>query len=142
MTPKSYLVACAAAIVVAAPEGRVPARYRSGPLPQIPLHAVGGGEVILEVSVTRGGIVSEITAARSSPPFTDVMTAAVRGWRFQPAEDTVAVDSRVLVAAVFRPPDHQHANARLGCKRRHLSFARRAVSDEDRDSVVSASVTR
>ena len=104
MTPKSYLVACAAAIVVAAPEGRVPARYRSGPLPQIPLHAVGGGEVILEVSVTRGGVVSEITAARSSPPFTDVMTAAVRGWRFQPAEDTVPVDSRVLVAAVFRPP--------------------------------------
>ena len=104
MTPKSYLVACAAAIVVAAPEGRVPARYRSGALPQIPVHAVGGGEVILEVSVTRGGVVNAITVARSSPLFTDVMTAAVRGWRFQPAEDSGAVDSKVLVAAVFRPP--------------------------------------
>ena len=104
MTPKSYLVACVAAIVVAAPEGRVPARYRSGALPQIPLHAVGGGEVILEVSVTRGGVVNAMTVARSSPTFTDVMTAAVRGWRFQPAEDNGAVDSRVLVAAVFRPP--------------------------------------
>ena len=63
MTLKSYLVACAAAIVVAAPEGRIPARYRSGALPQIPLHAVGGGEVLLEVSVTRGGVVNEITVA-------------------------------------------------------------------------------
>jgi TonB family protein len=104
MTTKAYLVACAAAIVVAAPEGRIPARYRAGPLPQVPEHAVGGGEVLLEVSVTRGGVVNDITVARSSPTFTDVMIAAVRGWRFQPAQDTVAVDSRVLVAAVFRPP--------------------------------------
>jgi len=104
MTTKSYLVACAAAIVVAAPEGRVPARYRSGPLPQVPEHAVSGGEVILQVSVTRGGIVNAIDVARSAATFTEVMTAAVRGWRFQPAEDSGPVDSKVLVAAVFRPP--------------------------------------
>jgi TonB family protein len=104
MTTRSYLVACAAAIVVAAPEGRAPARYRSGPLPQVPEHAVGGGEVILQVSVTRGGVVNEITVARSSATFADVMTAAVRGWHFQPAEDSGPVDSKVLVAAVFRPP--------------------------------------
>src|SRR5207342_1949150 len=86
MTTKSYLVACAAAIVVAAPEGRVPARYRSGPLLQVP--------------VTRGGIVNAIDVARSAATFTEVMTAAVRGWRFQPAEDNGPVDSKVLVAAV------------------------------------------
>jgi TonB family protein len=84
-------------------------------LPALPANVVGGGEVILEVTVGAGGQVTAVTPLRATPPFTELTTAAVRGWRFTPATDIaparpgepasrVAVESRVLVAAVFRPP--------------------------------------
>lgn len=82
----------------------VPAQYRSGALPPVPDHAVGGGEVILNVSVNRSGGVSDIKVARSTPPFTEIVSAVVRGWQFQPARSPQPVNSTVLVAAVFRPP--------------------------------------
>ena len=73
-------------------------------MPTIPTHAVGGGEVLLEVRITRGGAVGGVTVLRSTPPFTDLMTTAVQAWRFRPAEQEGPVESAVLVAAVFRPP--------------------------------------
>ena len=79
---------------------------------------VGGGQVVLEVAVSRDGRVGGVTRLRATPPFTDLLAAAVRDWTFSPAtevvnrvprgigppEPPVPVDSHVLVAAVFRPP--------------------------------------
>lgn len=95
-----------------------PAKMQGGALPEIPVMAIAGGEVFLEVDVTRDGGVSGVTAFRSTPPFTESMTAAVRGWRFTPAQDAAvpeagkpidpatrrAIASKVLVVGVFRPP--------------------------------------
>lgn len=94
------------------------AQLKGGSPPQIPLMAVAGGEVVLEVAVGKDGSVSGITTLRHTPPFTEAMQSAVRGWRFAPAEDVVtpppgqpadpttraAAASTVLVIGLFRPP--------------------------------------
>lgn len=95
-----------------------PASLQGGPLPPIPVMAVAGGEVFLEVAVGSDGAVSGVTPFRHTPPFTEALTAAVKAWRFEPAEDAVAprlgqpIDettrkaaaSKVLVVGLFRPP--------------------------------------
>ena len=95
-----------------------PARYKSGALPQIPVQAVSGGEVALEVSVSRTGRVTGVKPLRHTAPFTDAVSAAVRTWSFAPAEDApeapagmepdptarTPIDSTVLVIGLFRPP--------------------------------------
>lgn len=96
----------------------MPAALQSGGVPIIPVMAISGGEVTLEVDVTRDGAVSGVKALRSTPPFTDAVSAAVRYWRFAPAEDALLPEagrpidsktrrpmaSKVLVLALYRPP--------------------------------------
>lgn len=111
------LLACSATIALAQ-AWFVPARYRDGALPQIPVQALGGGEVFLELNVSSAGGVTAVRTLRATAPFTEVLSQAVRGWRFVPAEEEMepeaarpgvpafrrVVDSRVLVAGLFRPP--------------------------------------
>jgi TonB family protein len=101
---------------VGAQAGFVPARYVSGNLPVPPVLAVSGGQVFLEVLVAADGHVESVRTLRTTPPFTDAVTAAVRSWRFtpameaappsagQPAAPAVPVAAPVFVAAVFEPP--------------------------------------
>jgi TonB family protein len=79
-------------------------QYIVGDLPVPPAMAVSGGEVFLEVLVANDGRVDSIRTLRTTPPFTDAMVAAVRGWRFTPAESGGPVASRVLVAGMFTAP--------------------------------------
>ena len=95
-----------------------PARLRDGRAPSIPVNAIGGGEVRVELDVSSEGVVTRATPLRGTPPFTDLVTTAVRDWRFFPARKVVkadgeragtpvsrvAVPSTVLVVGVFRPP--------------------------------------
>lgn len=99
-------------------EAYTPARLRDGRVPPIPVTAVGGGEVRVELDVSDEGTVTRATPLRTTPPFTDFVTAAVRDWKFFPAREVVnpdaarsggsiaraAVQSTVLVIALFRPP--------------------------------------
>lgn len=94
------------------------ASLQGGPLPAIPVMAVAGGEVFLEVAVNAEGRVSAVKPFRDTPPFTESLSAAVRSWSFEPAEDAAIppagqpVDdrtrkpapSKVLVVGLFRPP--------------------------------------
>jgi TonB family protein len=92
------------------------ARYISGDLPAPPVLAVSGGEVFLEVLVAADGHVDSIRTLRATPPFTDAMIAAVRGWWFEPATKVVEptpgvmtelarpVADPVFVAGMFAPP--------------------------------------
>jgi hypothetical protein len=104
-----------AATVALTQNGLSPARYRDGALPQIPLQALGGGEVWLELTVSAAGVVDSVRSLRDTPPFTEALGQAVGGWRFDPAREETShepgapanlgiVDSTVLVAGVFRPP--------------------------------------
>lgn len=95
-----------------------PALLASGGVPAIPIMAVSGGEVYLEVGVDAAGGVAAVKPLRDTPPYTESLAAAVRGWAFRPAEDVetpaagAAIDertrrpakSKVLVMGVFRPP--------------------------------------
>jgi TonB family protein len=93
-----------------------PARYVSGNLPAVPALVVSGGQVFLEVLVAEDGRVDSIRTLRATPPFTDAVIEAIRGWRFKPAMEaaeppagqTVApigpVAAPVFVAAMFAPP--------------------------------------
>jgi outer membrane biosynthesis protein TonB len=94
----------------------LPARLRQGAPPPLPALAVGGGQVVLQVAINRAGQVADVTPLVTTPPFTELMVRAVRGWQFQAAEDVVraggststlsreSVESNVLVVGVFRPP--------------------------------------
>jgi TonB family protein len=82
--------------------------------------AVAGGEVFLQLTVSDTGVVTRVETLRATPPFTDIVFNTVRAWRFRPAErrrDRAGrrltdpeqgalepVESKVLVAAVYRPP--------------------------------------
>src|SRR5262249_51428172 len=83
------LTALCAVVAWAAPGLDVPAQDRGGPLPVIPVQAVGGGEVFLEVTVSIGGVVTDIRKLRVTPPYTEVLTDAVGQWQFRPAEEAV-----------------------------------------------------
>ena len=98
------LVGLSECSTVAATDQFVPAVYVSGEVPAPPALAVSGGEVFLELLVARDGRVDSIRTLRTTPPFTEAVIAAVRGWRFRPAEAGGPVGSPVFVAAMFTPP--------------------------------------
>ena len=109
-----YLAAAAVAVVLsgqAATDQYLPPRLIEGPAPAPPgQQIVGGGEVLLDVTVGMDGLVSSVGRLRVTPPYTDLVAEAVGSWRFSPAEVPTKehrrrrVESHVLVAAVYRPP--------------------------------------
>jgi TonB family protein len=114
----ALIVACLLGVVLSAQGTFSPARYRAGTVPALPVMTLGGGQVFLELAISREGRVTAVTPLRTTPPFTDLVVDAVRDWQFRPAEENVAREpgradeppsrvpraSKVLVAAVFRPP--------------------------------------
>lgn len=93
------------ASALSAQEPFTPAQLQIGGVPQLPVLAVGGGEVLLEVSVGIDGDVTDVKPLRTTPPFTEMLMQSVRAWRFSPAlEASRPVASKVLVAGLFRPP--------------------------------------
>jgi TonB family protein len=116
LTSVTTLVGAGVLLAAAQVPRPTPARLTSAALPPLPPLVTGGGEVLLEVDVTREGRAGAATVLRATPPFTDLMIAAVRQWMFEPAtvvkppaepDGKPAVEtapSGVLVAGVFRPP--------------------------------------
>src|SRR5262249_39738527 len=93
------------ASAVSAQQSFTPAQLQVGAVPPLPALAVGGGEVLLEVTIGISGDVTDVKPLRATPPFTEMLTQVVRAWRFSPAQDSSrAVESKVLVAGLFRPP--------------------------------------
>jgi outer membrane biosynthesis protein TonB len=94
------------------------ARLLAGaPVPLAPPLLIGGGEVVLDLTVGTDGSVMRIDAIRSTPSYTELMTGAVRAWRFEAAKGSVKgvvqpIEGHALVLAVFRPPDVYSAPAR------------------------------
>lgn len=88
-----------------APAGSSAAFFKQGNLPRQPPNLVGGGEVLLEVTVEASGGVSEIRTLRATAPYTDLLQAAVKGWMFAPARngEGIGVPWRVLVGGFYRP---------------------------------------
>jgi TonB family protein len=74
-------------------------RLASGGVPGLPVDMLGGGQVILEVSVDDAGTPADVRVLRDTPPFTGLLRTAVLGWTFEPR-----VPGTVLVAGVYAPP--------------------------------------
>ena len=114
MRASALLAIACFAVSLSAQESFSPAQLQTGAAPALPAMAVGGGQVLLELSIAADGRVTDVKPLRTTPPFTDMLTETVRAWRFRPAEDTDAsnnraggrgpVASKVLVAGLFRPP--------------------------------------
>jgi len=96
-----------------------PAVFRSGQLPIEGIRSVGvgGGQVLVEVTVGVDGSATAVRPLRETAMFTERVIGALRTWRFAPAEESVdssarrpgdppirQVESKVLVAGMFRPP--------------------------------------
>jgi TonB family protein len=93
-----------------------PAQYLAGGVPPLPRQALGGGQVVLELTVDDGGAVSAVKPLRTTPPFAAALGTEAQGWRFSPAEEErpdparpgaaarVRVASKVALIGMFRPP--------------------------------------
>jgi TonB family protein len=113
-TPLRIAAVFAGSLAIVADDRYSPAHYVDGGLPALPALAVGGAEVLLDVGVSAEGRVTGVTPLRVTKPFAATLTAAVRDWRFTPAQEEAAaageppirtpVPSHVLVAGVLRPP--------------------------------------
>jgi TonB family protein len=94
-----------AAMIGAQAPSFAPPRYDTGDLPATPVLAVSGGVVFLDVAVAADGEVSTVDVLRTTPPFTEALAAAVRGWHFSPATiDSAASPAHVFVAGMFAQP--------------------------------------
>lgn len=97
---------------IAAQQQPIPTAPRlrtGGQAPLAPPMVVGGGEVVLDVTVGTGGRVSKVDVVRATPPYTDLVSGAVKGWQFDAARAAVKgalqpAEGHVLVVAVYRPP--------------------------------------
>jgi len=115
----ALVVAAAAATVASAQQGFMPAAFQGGSIPQLNVLSIeaGGGQVMLELTVSADGSVLESRPLRVTPSFTERIQSTSSGWRFSPAEALIdprdqrpggpltrPIESKVLVAGVFRPP--------------------------------------
>lgn len=109
----------AAGTVASAQQGFMPASFQGGSVPQLNVLSIeaGGGQVMLELTVSADGSVLQSRPIRVTPSFTERIQSTSSGWRFSPAEAlldsrdqrpggplTHPIESKVLVAGVFRPP--------------------------------------
>ena len=99
------------ALVAQQPPPFSPPKTQRVEVPSLPgPHVVAGGEVVIELTVDRGGVPRRPIVLRSTPPYTQMVLDAVMQWQFAPARalntegGEVPVEGRVLVVAVYRPP--------------------------------------
>ncbi len=69
--------------------------------PAYPPQAVGQGSVILKVEVAADGSILDVRTLQAMGVLTDVSVAAVRKWKFTPAEDARGVKEASHAYAVF-----------------------------------------
>jgi len=115
----TVVMAVAVWTAASAQQGFMPAAFQSGAIPQLNVLSIeaGGGQVMLEVTVSPDGAVIDSRPLRVTPSFTERIQSTSNAWHFSPAEALIdprdqrpggpltrPIQSKVLVAGVFRPP--------------------------------------
>jgi TonB family protein len=115
----TVVMAVAVGTAASAQQGFMPAAFQSGAIPQLNVLSIeaGGGQVMLEVTVSPDGAVIDSRPLRVTPSFTERIQSTSNAWHFSPAEALIdprdqrpggpltrPIQSKVLVAGVFRPP--------------------------------------
>ncbi len=73
--------------------------------PGYPQRSIGMGVVIIELTIDKNGIPSNIRTIQDVPSLTDAARGAIQSWRFMPAmESGQAVDGTLIVAISFLRP--------------------------------------
>jgi TonB family protein len=84
---------------------RQPARVSQASLQGFSFAVQSAGVVVVDTGVDAQGAVQDVRLLRDVAPFGALLHDSVATWSFTPAQkDGVAVPSRVMVAAFFRPP--------------------------------------
>ena len=102
-------------LTLSAQQRYTPARFAGGAPPGLAPMALGGGQAIVELTVSANGNIEKVRPVRTTPPFTQMLLDTLVGWRFTPATETPFsndgypglprdIPSKVIVAAVYRAP--------------------------------------
>jgi TonB family protein len=95
----------AAALVGLAMQSYEPPKLQGGRLEAQKLMTTTAGMVLLDLTVSERGAVTDVRMVKDVPPFGELTKSSIASWRFDPARDNrVATDSRVLVIGLYRPP--------------------------------------
>jgi hypothetical protein len=89
----------------------IPPRLLKAEVPALPPPTIaGGGEVLIEATVDRTGVLTRPIILRGTPPYTQMVLDAASTWRFEPAravgpdDAETTVDTPVTIGAVYRSP--------------------------------------
>ena len=97
-----------------APAGLVPPSAVETPV-AYPAGAMGGAEIVLEITVTAAGEVTQAKVVSGAPPFDDAALAAARNWRFTPAiREGRPVAARIRYTVRFEPAPEPHQTLGMG----------------------------
>ena len=100
---RSSLLALAFVSIVA--QSYEPPKLQGGSVKGVEIMTASAGAVLLDLTISDRGAVTNTRVVKDVAPFTDLMRDTARSWRFEPARDNrVATDSRVLVIGLYRPP--------------------------------------
>jgi len=82
-----------------------PPRLRGGSVEPVQIMTVAAGAVMLDLTVSERGDITNTRVVNDVAPFTDLTRNSISSWQFEPATDNrVRTDSRVVVIGLYRPP--------------------------------------
>ena len=82
-----------------------PPKLQGGGIKAVRLMTTTAGMVLLDLTVSERGVVTNARVVKDVPPYGDLTKESISSWRFDPARlNRVATDSRILVVGLYRPP--------------------------------------
>jgi len=82
-----------------------PPKLQGGSIKAVQLMTTTAGMVLLDLTVSQRGLVTNTRVVKDVAPFGDLTKESIASWRFEPGRvNRVATDSRILVIGLYRPP--------------------------------------
>lgn len=82
-----------------------PPKLQGGMIKSQRIMTTTAGMVLLDLTVSERGLVTNTRVIKDVPPYGDLTKASISSWRFEPGRlNRVATDSRILVVGLYRPP--------------------------------------
>lgn len=86
-------------------EGYIPPGVLSFDYPQYPANSIAWGSVVVQLTVSVSGSVTSVDFLHSMPGFNNLVSDALKKWRFEAATfKGKAVASKTVIAFVFQTP--------------------------------------
>jgi TonB family protein len=83
----------------------VPAGVLSFSYPEYPVNSLSWGSVVVQLTVDGSGRITGIDFLHGMDEFNNLVSKALKAWRFQPATfNGVSITSKTVIAFVFQPP--------------------------------------